>query len=321
MVLTRCGSVCPFIVTILLLSGCASQMSQEEIAQARKYHDASDRVLQDNLNQVAPRDADETFVKDALKTIKYSYEHCDKTLLLKLFSRKYKLLYGRPPSKVIKFDRKDYFSNSETRRLDPTECSKLKRKAIFSNIKITRSSRNELNVVMLSRYVSKYFSPKFLEIVVFRRIGRTWVVAGQIRTPLYPPKPEFHKAELYIADLSKFEAIFKNASIGKFDDADILFQSVLKSGSYSKLPVDGVLKAILVLFKEPPLPGTSVQVSHEYFGFGHRRTRLFTDEYQVKSIQPWFYYVSASNIIDKGYVTYQLRVNGKILFNKSVETE
>lgn len=291
--------------------GCAPQGRREIPAELREYERMASSLFHDELGSFSPNGNEEAKVKSVLVRIKEAYEQCDKQNALTLVAPDYTQAVLQSPTTAMTISRSDYFKGIGMEKMSVEDCKRLERKMSIAKIKLVKpqESADEMAAVITISYESKYFSPKFIEVLNFRPQGKNWVLSKRVSVPLYPKAPEYYHVQIYIgsaSELDKQSEIMKNLAL---DDADIFLQRLLGAADYTNnraLPIDGLPKVVIAVFRDPPPVGSRVVINHAYYSEIGQRRGTFERDINIEKVNPWFFAITASTIHSPGDVNYEV---------------
>lgn len=253
-------------VFLIVLNGCASVEVTPNIQEAKKAHE---QMSQENIASYEPKTLDEgEILKKIAENYKGAYETFDLELMKKILSPDFQLRYYFESDKVQIQDRDEFIHKRNRWRVksDPD------RKLLIS-IKSSHydEKRNRYAFTALTTYQSKYFKPRFLEVLVFEK-REEWKLKRILMYPMYPPRPELYEVKIF---LGKY--MTQRRTLGGLekeidaDGPDVPFNKyaeLLKIAPASKKGAQGPL---IIIFSEPPPEGATIEVSEQQLeGFGGR---------------------------------------------------
>ncbi len=253
---------------------------------------------------------------NALSAFKRGHETFDISLLKSALSENYERLFLASSNKVIIDDRKRYIAA----RSSWIKSDKPRRELRYSINEVTTDDDGKgVTVVALSTYKSKYFNPRFLETLRFEDTDGSWLLSRQTMLPLSPVSSEQLGVQIYLMswdiDLSSG---FSKLSVSA--GADHVIERILeKTERDDDTSGSGILKQLLIVFREPPPVGTEIAVEHQW---PDNKTSLpvYRFEYEVKEVKPLFV---LENLVTLGCcpdanVSFTVYVNGSIVAWKNV---
>lgn len=135
----------------------------------------------------------------------------------------------------------------------------------IQSIKVA-SDGNSAAAIALSTYESKFFAPRFLETLIFRRESGTWKISQQSLLPLHPKSPKLHKVKMvftqpYWPDKYKTFGLYFTASLDKIGPAALIDELIEK-----QTPPRASRSHIIAVFREPPMIGSTIRFQTTFYG-------------------------------------------------------
>lgn len=299
----------PVFAAALIFFGCAGTGVRPELIEFKKH---TERTFRDNLASYEPKSEAERAIIDILKTIQKGVETFDLPVIEKVLSRDFTLRYATGREHVVIQTREEFLEKRRSwkHKLVP------KRRVLMSLVSL-REIENTLLVGSLTTHQSKYFNPRFVEQYVFEReaphLLKTWVVV-----PVYPAKAELFEPQIFIG---RFKTGYWTSEI---EDAmsregpDVLIDEYL-TPRYSRFPRDGVRTPVLVLFREPPPPGTVVDFEEDHYVGGSVRN-VFRSPVHVSGANPYFFIRGSGWWFTRAdqSVVIRIRVDGKVIHEETI---
>ncbi len=212
--------------------------------------------------------------------LKSGYERFDFTLVESILASDFVFSYVTDGANIRFDDRRAYIAE----RKGWAEWQATRRSLLYSIQDMDSDEAGRyVSVAAYSTYETKYFSPRYLENLLFEKIKGKWMLKRQVLVPLYPNRPELYDVQIFVVkpcDVS--ERKFQELAITHGVDA---FVDQCLKGSYDSLPYEaGAL--VLFVFREPPPVGAEIRTELIY-----ERTYgefPFDFSYKVRKSDPYF---------------------------------
>lgn len=174
--------------------------------------------------------------------------------------------------------------------------------------------KNTAFVTALTTYKSKFFNPRFIEILIFQKKGPNWLLKRQFLSLLHPKDARQFGVQIFIVDeyLGRdFSERFQKTVNQK--GADAFIDQSVKNG-YSFHPRDKDL-TYLVVFREPPSIGTKIRVDTNYYYSGYED--LFDLTYEMNKEIPYLILSPGGHIDLNGTFRIKVSVDGVLVTERS----
>ena len=213
---------------------------------------AAEAYFVDNLASWEAKTEDERKIVDTIsKHLKQGYETFDISLISSVLAQDFEVRHLVAKDKFTVEKKGEYLSA----RNAWVKSSSQKREVTY-NIKdmIVDPSGEYINVLAFSRYKSKYFEPRFIETLLFKKEGGNIVLKQQSFVPIHPKHPELYEVSIIAGKHmgENFLDLFSKTEVP--DGAD----SSIDQLSAQKPEERGGKISILAVFKEPPPIGSKV---------------------------------------------------------------
>ena len=282
----------------LLIAGTETSFAD---AAAKKMAMEKASAVFNATGSYKPANADETAVVGIIRNnLKNGFEKRDIGLIQSILAPgfEYRLLSGKESAWVD--TRENYLGARKDWQKSGTSVRKL------SHViqKISKNAKtNDLTVVALSSQSSKYFSPKFIESLVFENSSGKWLLKRQAQIPLHQQNQEMNSAEIFVTAKykgDKFMAAYKKElrRVGPSAAVDNLMKGAKWDNDEDQ--------SVIVVFKEPPATESKVQVVIEFGPYD------FPLNYEFEKVDPYFVIESLAEAEDRqDEISITVRVNGQ----------
>ena len=268
----------------------------------------ADTVFSDSGAAFKPADGDQAAVLALIKNnMETGFERRDLSLIEAVLAQDFEFRFMNKKDAVLVDQRAGYLQAREKWEKSETPVRDL----IFVVHGITATKPgSELTVTGLSTYRSKYYSPRFIETLVFGKQDSKWLLKRQVLIPVHPNKPELQEAAIFVTK--------KFSPSKKFMPA---YQEAMRrlgpSGAIESLLADAKWdineeQSVIVVFREPPRIGSRVTVEM-IFG-GDVGWFEFPIEYDVEAVNPYFVVESFAHDEDRqNEIEVKVSVDGAVI--------
>jgi hypothetical protein len=295
-------------VAAVTISGCARVRVSPDILEARAVRE---RLFQENLAAYAPRTPGEAeILKKIVDGYKRPYEAFDLDRLAQTLSPDFELRYYVREDEV-QVQTRDDFLNAR-RGWKPRSGSH--RKLLVSVQAIHHDERkNRYAVTALTTYQSKYFRPRFLEVMVFERKD-DWRLRRVLMYPMSPPRPEIYEVKIFFGQyLTERRTLRGLENEITAEGPDAVFDKYLRLSEIAPASERGMQGPLVIIFPEPPPEGAELNVSEQQLeGFGGIPRTFSPYESFVRVTRggnPYFY------LVGSGWWGYTYSVNVRVTMN------
>ena len=296
---------------ILAFSGCASVQVSPEIREAKK---AREQLFEENLPSYKSRTVEEAeLVKKIVENYKHGYETFDLALISKILSPDFELRYYFQEDQVQIQSHGEYLDKRKVwkPRADP-------HRKLLVSIKASHydEKKNRHTITMLTTYRSKYFNPRFLEVLVFEKKGG-WVLRRVLMYPMHPPRPELYEVRIFFGEYLTGKRSIRGVDVEDgmvTEGPDVPFERYVRLSKVGPRSEAGGQGPLVIIFSEPPPDGAEIQTSEQQLeGFGGvpRTFTPYTGFVRVSRGGNPYYYLVGSGWWGYSYsVNVQVRLNG-----------
>jgi hypothetical protein len=305
------GVICLVLSILLsLLHGCATVNLRPEILEAKKVRD---QFFQENIDSYKPKTPDEgELLKKIVENYKRAYETFDLELTKKILSPDFQLRYYFVNDKVQIQDREEFIQKKSkwSVKSDPD------RKLLIS-IKASHydEKRKRYAFTALTTYQSRYFKPRFLEVLIFEK-KEEWRLQRILMYPICPPSPELYEVKIFLGRyLTQKKTVRGLENEIAAEGPDVPFDKYLGLSKIAPASERGTQGPLVIIFSEPPPEGAKIEVyEQQREGFGYQMLPYTLPTYQSSVVvqrngNPYFY------ILGFGWWGYSYSINIQVKMN------
>jgi hypothetical protein len=265
---------------------------------------------------MAGKDQDEKAVLDLLKSFQRANERHDVGAVEGILSGDFEFHYFGGIDCIRIQDRFTFLS--DRRGWQPRQTPSHRFMVSVKNVAKSGDGK-EITVSSLTTRASRYFSPRFDEIYIFRRGNEGWKLRMWLVVPMYIASPELIQVQIVLAQYRSTKR-FSDEEVGKRiieEGPDIIVDEYLgeKADAY---PTQHGFRPILYIFREPPPSGATVRIEERHHGmWGDYKT---SKDYAVEENTPYFFILGHSfgNFRMGDAVDCQVFLDGALVFSKTI---
>ena len=270
----------------------------------------------DNMQSFEPESADErALLAIIVNSLRPGLERLDLGQIEPVLASKYEFQYVPAATKLLSEPRETFL---ESRRDWTGKAGKVREIAYaIQDVKIDQSQTIGA-VIAYTTYQSKYFSPYFLETLLFEKEMDHWVLLRQTMVSIVPANPADLQVDIFLAKPQR-DLLRRFAKVSLSDGVDFWLDQFLQKGR------DGILTdrretSVLFVFRVPPAVGTKINIEHRWRSRKVRHPPPKKLHYVVKSSQPYFMIKNSSWVgcCEGDRVTYKVFVNGIKIAERTV---
>jgi hypothetical protein len=269
---------CAAMLVLLLILSCQTGPSRPKADPALK--ELLNAKFVDNLSTWKVKSQDEQTVIDLLKIFKQGYETFDLSLIRPILSTDFEARCLISKDKYIPEKKELYLKARDAW----VKSASVNRNIIYSiqDINVDQSGKF-ISIIALSTYQSRYFAPRFLETLIFEKGGSGFMLKQQTLIPLHQKYPELNPVEIVVGKKEaneNFSQVFSKTALPEGVDAAI--EKVV-----NKKPLQSGAVHVLVIFKEPPAVGSTIELSIDPIS-SSTYARSATVKQKVDVVSPYF---------------------------------
>ncbi len=307
------------LLGLLVFSGCQIDRNLIPAYQKIEQQDALKAQFRDNLSAFAPNSNDEKDILAVLRDgLQMGLAGFDLDRLETHLGQKFQRITFVNKERAVAETRAGFLAARQAWRDQRPPA----RRVAFSVRDITvRPNRRQAHVLAFSTYATKFFTPRFMESMVFTKSSGKWKLIQSTLVPVHPRSPAAYEVDILLAEpvwsskgRGSFANVFAATAISKGPDHVI---GQFKNASFAKLPANTDL-ALLFVFRQPPPPGSVVTteiIYHQSYG-----SFPFSFDNKVEESHPFFVIENRTYLHDGSgsHATVNVFLDGKILVTKKI---
>lgn len=309
----RIFSVFFALICVGALTGCVSNVENESRtvqswALPAKFSDNTKTFITNNANEKA-------LIAIISNNLKPGLEALDLKQIAPVLASSYELQYAPAATKLLS-EPLSTFLQSRSDWLG--QLGKVREVAYaIQDIQIDQSQSIGA-VIAYTTYKSKYFSPHFLETLLFEKNLDNWKVVRQTMVPIVHDDPKDLHVNIFLAAPQRgLNNRFADISLAR--GADHWVDKYLQK-SVSGILTDRRRTSVLFVFSEPPAIGTKITIEHSWWSPVVQHPPAKELHYVVENSQPYFIIENFSWVgcCAGDTATYKVFVNGNKIAEKDV---